>query len=130
QLRGAVEQLAAAGGGVLLYLAQEGRGIGLANKLRAYCLQDEGLDTIDADQQLGFREDERSYDVAAAMLRQLSFTRIRLLTNNPVKLAALAQAGLDVVSGERVIGPVNRHNVRYLRAKRERSGHLVPDVSL
>jgi GTP cyclohydrolase II len=130
QLRGAVDQLAAVGGGVLLYLAQEGRGIGLANKLRAYRLQDAGLDTIDADQHLGFRDDERSYGVAAAMLQQLGFQRIRLLTNNPAKLAALTQAGIEIASGERVIGAVNRHNVRYLQAKRERAGHLVPDVSM
>ncbi|MEO7775461.1 MAG: GTP cyclohydrolase II RibA [Steroidobacteraceae bacterium] len=130
QLRGAVEQLAAAGGGVLLYLAQEGRGIGLANKLRAYTLQDAGLDTIEADRHLGFRDDERNYGVAAAMLCRLGLTRVRLLTNNPAKLQALEQAGIEVVSDERLLGTVNPHNLRYLRAKRERAGHLVPEITL
>jgi len=128
QLRGAVDQLAAVGGGVLLYLAQEGRGIGLANKLRAYQLQDTGLDTIEADRHLGFNADERSYAAAASMLRQLGKTRIQLLTNNQEKIDALQAAGIDVVSGQRLIGAVNRHNVRYIRAKRERAGHLMPEV--
>lgn len=130
QLRIAVDQLAAAGGGVLLYLAQEGRGIGLANKLRAYELQDTGLDTIDADRHLGFRADERNYAVAASMLRKLAMTRIRLLTNNPQKMRALQDAGIDVVACQPLVGTVNRHNARYIRAKRERAGHLVPDCRL
>ena len=94
QLRGALVVMAAAGSGVLLYLAQEGRGIGLANKLRAYALQDQGLDTIDANSALGFDPDERFYWPAAEMLRQLGFTRIRLMTNNPDKLAALSHHGI------------------------------------
>ncbi|HEY4369149.1 MAG TPA: GTP cyclohydrolase II RibA [Steroidobacteraceae bacterium] len=130
QLRGAVSQLAAAGGGVLLYLAQEGRGIGLANKLRAYELQDTGLDTIEADRHLGFRADERSYAAAASMLRQLGMTRIHLLTNNLEKIDALQKAGIEVVAGQRLLGAVNRHNVRYIRAKRERAGHLMPEVKV
>ncbi len=130
QLRGAVAQLAAAGGGVLLYLAQEGRGIGLANKLRAYELQDTGLDTIEADRHLGFRADERSYVAAASMLRQLGMTRIHLLTNNLEKIDALQKAGIEVVAGERLLGAVNRHNVRYIRAKRERAGHLMPEIKI
>lgn len=130
QLRGAVDQLAAVGGGVLLYLAQEGRGIGLANKLRAYELQDTGLDTIEADRHLGFSADERSYAAAASMLRQLGMTRIQLLTNNLEKIEALRQAGIDVVGGQRLLGPVNRHNARYVHAKRERAGHLMPEVNM
>lgn len=129
QLHNAVDQLAAAGGGVLLYLAQEGRGIGLANKLRAYELQDSGLDTLDADQHLGFNADERNYVVAASMLRQLGVMRIQLLTNNLEKIHALQASGIEVVSGQRLLGTVNRHNVRYISAKRERAGHLMPEIN-
>jgi GTP cyclohydrolase II len=130
QLRGAVDQLAAVGGGVLLYLAQEGRGIGLANKLRAYELQDAGLDTIEADRHLGFSADERSYAAAASMLRQLGLTRIQLLTNNLEKIEALQKAGIEVVAGQRLIGAINRHNARYVHAKRERAGHLMPEINM
>src|SRR5690606_24980774 len=96
QLRTAVGRIAELGGGVLLYLDQEGRGIGLANKLRAYALQDSGLDTIDADRHLGFLSDERSYEVAAALLQELGIARIRLLTNNPQKIEALRAHGIEV----------------------------------
>lgn len=130
QLRGAVDQLAAVGGGVLLYLSQEGRGIGLANKLRAYELQDGGLDTIEADRHLGFSADERSYTAAASMLRQLGLTRIQLLTNNLEKIEALQKAGIEVVAGQRLIGAINRHNARYVHAKRERAGHLMPEINM
>nr|WP_298721297.1 GTP cyclohydrolase II RibA [uncultured Steroidobacter sp.] len=130
QLRSGVEQLAAVGGGVLLYLAQEGRGIGLANKLRAYELQDAGLDTIEADRHLGFGADERSYGAAASMLRHLGLTRIQLLTNNLDKIEALRNAGIEVVGGQSLIGAVNRHNARYVHAKRERAGHLLPEINL
>jgi GTP cyclohydrolase II len=128
QLRGAVDQLGAAGGGVLLYLAQEGRGIGLANKLRAYNLQDSGLDTIDADHHLGFGADDRSYEVAASMLSQLDVSRIQLLTNNPHKIRALQEAGIELVAQKSLNGRVNRHNANYLRVKRERAGHFTPDA--
>ncbi len=124
QLRRSVHHIAAAGGGVLLYLAQEGRGIGLANKLRAYALQDAGLDTIDADRHLGFSADERHYHAAAAMLRDLGLTRVRLMTNNPAKLAALRAEGIDLVDPMTLHSTVNPHNEKYLRAKRERGGHL------
>lgn len=130
QLRTAVDQLAAVGGGVLLYLAQEGRGIGLANKLRAYELQDTGLDTIEADRHLGFNADERSYAAAASMLRHLGFMRIQLLTNNLEKIEALRKSGIEVVGGQRLIGAVNRHNARYVHAKRERAGHLMPEINM
>jgi GTP cyclohydrolase II len=124
QLRTAVARIAALGGGVLLYLDQEGRGIGLPNKLRAYVLQDEGLDTVDADRHLGFLADERSYDVAAALLRQLGIERIRLLTNNPQKIDGLREHGIEVVGRLPLIATANSHNERYLRAKLERAGHL------
>jgi GTP cyclohydrolase II len=127
QLRGAVDRLADAGGGVLLYLAQEGRGIGLANKLRAYTLQDTGLDTLDADQHLGFEPDERTYEAAAGMLRDLGIARVRLYTNNPRKVTALAESGIDVVARIRLGAPVNPHNERYLRTKLERAGHYPVD---
>ena len=127
QLQTAVQRLHAEGGGVLLYLAQEGRGIGLANKLRAYQLQDAGLDTVDADRHLGFSADERSYAIAAAMLRQLGYTRIRLLTNSPHKVRELRARGIDVEEMESLLAPPNEHNQRYLRTKRERAGHLIPD---
>jgi GTP cyclohydrolase II len=123
QLQQALDHLAQAGG-VLVYLSQEGRGTGLANKLRAYRLQDEGLDTIEADQHLGFRGDERDYSVAAAMLRTLDISRITLLTNNPGKLFALRQCGIEVVERQALVAPVNRHNLRYLQTKSERGGHL------
>jgi GTP cyclohydrolase II len=125
QLRGAIAMIAAAGAGILLYLAQEGRGIGLVNKLRAYALQDQGLDTIDANSALGFDPDERFYQPAAEMLRQLGFTRIRLMTNNPDKLAALARHGITVVDRVPLAFPSNAHNAAYLRTKALRSGHLL-----
>jgi GTP cyclohydrolase II len=127
QLQTAVKRLHEAGGGVLLYLAQEGRGIGLANKLRAYQLQDDGLDTVDADRHLGFSADERSYAIAAAMLRQLGYTHIRLLTNSPHKLRELRARGIDVQEMESLLAPPNAHNERYIRTKRDRAGHLIPD---
>ena len=124
QLRDAVRTMAQAGSGVLLYLAQEGRGIGLANKMRAYTLQDSGLDTVDADRILGFAADERRYEAAVAILRQLGVTRIRPMTNNPEKLAWLTDAGFEVVERVPLRGTVNPHNRRYLSAKAERCGHL------
>jgi len=128
QLQIAVQRLHEAGGGVLLYLAQEGRGIGLANKLRAYQLQDAGLDTVDADRHLGFSADERSYAIAAAMLRQLGITRIRLLTNSPHKVRELRARGIDVHAIETLPTTPNVHNERYIRTKRERAGHFIPET--
>jgi GTP cyclohydrolase II len=125
QLRGAIAAIAEAGGGVLLYLAQEGRGIGLVNKLRAYQLQDAGFDTLDANEQLGFDADERVYLPAAEMLRQLGFVTIRLLTNNPEKLAALQRYGIRVTERVPHVFPSNGHNARYLHTKATRSGHLL-----
>jgi GTP cyclohydrolase II len=124
QLKRAVSRIGSLGGGVLLYLDQEGRGIGLANKLRAYALQDTGLDTVDADQHLGFLSDERDYAIAATVLRELGFERIRLLTNNPAKISALAQHGIEVVGRLPLVATVNAYNQRYLKAKLDRAGHL------
>jgi GTP cyclohydrolase II len=129
QLRTAVARIAALGGGVLLYLDQEGRGIGLPNKLRAYVLQDGGLDTLDADRHLGFLADERSYDVAAALLRELGIERIHLLTNNPQKITALRSHGIEIVGRLPLVATTNSHNERYLRAKLERAGHLAEESS-
>jgi GTP cyclohydrolase II len=123
QLRGAIATLAEAGGGVLLYLAQEGRGIGLVNKLRAYRLQDAGVDTLDANLALGFDADERIYAPAAEMLRQLGIRQVRLLTNNPQKVAALGACGLTVTERVPHAFPSNHHNERYLATKAERFGH-------
>jgi GTP cyclohydrolase II len=125
QLQGAIAAIAAAGGGALLYLAQEGRGIGLVNKLRAYQLQDAGFDTIDANAQLGFDADERVYLPAAEMLRQLGFTSVRLLTNNPDKVAALQRYGINVIERVPHVFPANGHNERYLNTKATRSGHFL-----
>lgn len=125
QLRGAIAEIAKGGSGALLYLSQEGRGIGLANKLRAYELQDAGFDTIDANELLGFDADERVYLPAAAMLHQLGFEKVRLLTNNPAKVEALARCGIEVVERVPHAFPANAHNERYLRTKAIRGGHLL-----
>lgn len=125
QLKEALKIIAAANGGVLLYLRQEGRGIGLANKIRAYSLQDRGLDTVDANQRLGFADDERDYGHAAAMLRELGIDRVRLLTNNPAKVEGLEAAGIAVTERVPHQMPANPHNADYLAAKRKKSGHLL-----
>ncbi len=124
QLREALSVIGDAGGGILLYLRQEGRGIGLANKLRAYALQDRGLDTVDANRRLGFADDERDYGHAAAMLRALGVDSVRLLTNNPAKVAGLEAAGIVVAKRVPHHMPVNPHNADYLATKKQRSGHL------
>ena len=124
QLRGAIAAIAKAGGGVLLYLAQEGRGIGLINKLRAYRLQDQGFDTVDANERLGFESDERLYNVAARMFQLLGYKSVRLMTNNPDKVSSLEEAGILVAERVPHMFPSNTHNEGYLRTKAERSGHL------
>jgi GTP cyclohydrolase II len=124
QLRGAIGAIAKAGSGVLLYMAQEGRGIGLVNKLRAYRLQDEGADTAEANLQLGFGADERLYQPAAEMLRQLGIGTVRLLTNNPDKVRGLAQCGIEVIDRVPHVFPSTGHNERYLTAKAQRLGHV------
>lgn len=125
QLRGAIRQIATAGTGVLVYLAQEGRDIGLINKLRAYRLQDEGLDTVDANAVLGFDMDERVFRPAAEILRQLGFGSVRLMTNNPEKIDALERCGIAVTERVPLAFPSNPHNARYLAAKAARAGHLL-----
>ena len=124
QLREALRLIAAAGGGVLLYLRQEGRGIGLANKLRAYGLQDRGFDTVDANLRLGFSDDERDYAHAAAILRKLGIGQVRLLTNNPRKVEALEAEGIKVAERVAHHMPANPHNADYLAVKKAKSGHL------
>ena len=123
QLNGALEAIAASGWGILLYLRQEGRGIGLVNKLRAYSLQDQGFDTVDANIRLGFGDDERDFSVAARMLEKLAQPEVRLLTNNPRKVAGLEVAGIKVSAQVPLKTASNRHNEDYLETKRLRSGH-------
>jgi GTP cyclohydrolase II len=122
QLRGAIAAISKAGGGVLLYMAQEGRGIGLINKLRAYRLQDQGFDTLEANTRLGFETDERLYGVAARMLELLGFGAVKLLTNNPDKVEALKAAGIAVAKRVPLKFPSNTHNRGYLAAK-AKAGH-------
>ncbi len=124
QLRGAIRTIAKSGGGILLYLAQEGRGIGLVNKLRAYRLQDQGFDTIEANERLGFEPDERLYAIAAKMLTLLGYRSVRLLTNNPGKIAALQSCGIRVAERVAHAFPDNPHNRHYLETK-AKAGHLL-----
>jgi GTP cyclohydrolase II len=128
QLRLALAELEHHGGGIILYLEQEGRGLGLANKIRAYRLQDTGLDTLDANTVLGYNDDERDYGVAVRMLQMLGCTRVRLLTNNPAKLDGLAHAGIEVSGRMPLHGPINSDNRRYLTAKATRAGHQLDHV--
>jgi GTP cyclohydrolase II len=123
QLELALTQIADTGGGVILYLDQEGRGVGLANKMRAYALQDAGLDTVDANTALGFEDDERDYGVAGRMLQMIGCTKVRLMTNNPAKINGLLDAGIEITGRVPLITPVNGDNRRYLAAKATRAGH-------
>lgn len=125
QLRGAIRAMAAEGAGLLLYLAQEGRGIGLVNKLRAYNLQDAGFDTLDANIQLGFDADERLYLPAAEMLRQLGYNAVRLMTNNPDKVDGLERNGVVVVERVPLVAPTSCYNHAYLATKAKRFGHIL-----
>ncbi|HET9016709.1 MAG TPA: GTP cyclohydrolase II [Thermomicrobiaceae bacterium] len=126
QLGRAMALIAEHGQGVLLYLRQEGRGIGLLNKLRAYALQDDGLDTVEANRQLGFPADARDYQIAADILRDLGVSRVRLLTNNPHKLAALAEHGIAVVERVPLVVPPEPTNRHYLQTKQQKLGHWLP----
>jgi GTP cyclohydrolase II len=125
QLDRALDLIAERGRGVLLYLRQEGRGIGLGNKIRAYALQAQGHDTYEANRLLGFPDDLRRYDVAADMLRLLGVRSIDLITNNPLKLSGLEEAGVTVRGRIQLPSPANPYNVEYLTLKRERTGHLL-----
>ena len=125
QLRGAIRVIGNHGAGVLLYLAQEGRGIGLINKLKAYELQDQGFDTIQANERLGFEADERIFAAAAEMLKQMGFTSVRLLTNNPDKVEALKRYGIEVVERVPHAFPANPHNEAYLATKKAKAGHVL-----
>ncbi len=125
QLHSALSAMGDQGEGVLLYLNQEGRGIGLANKMRAYALQNQGFDTVEANHRLGFEDDERDFRIGAEILREMGFTRVRLMTNNPRKVAMLQSHGIDVVERVPLILPANRFNRGYLATKAEKSGHLL-----
>lgn len=124
QLDAALEKIAREGRGVVVYLVQEGRGIGLGNKVKAYELQDQGKDTVEANLELGFDADARSYDIAAGILRDLGVQSVRLMTNNPAKRAGLEEAGIKVSRLEPHVVGVTEHNAQYLDVKREKMGHL------
>ena len=126
QMAVALERIAAEGRGVFLYMRQEGRGIGLHNKIMAYALQDQGMDTVEANVALGFPPDPRQYGVGAQILVDLGLTQIRLLTNNPTKRVGLESYGLTVVDQMSIVTPVTTHNRRYIEAKRDKLGHLIP----
>ena len=125
QLRGALAQMGAEGAGVLLYLNQEGRGIGLANKMRAYALQDQGFDTVEANHRLGFEDDERDFRIGAAILRELGFASVRLMTNNPAKIDMMQGCGIDVTERVPLQIAATDHNRAYLATKAKKSGHLL-----
>ena len=128
QFRAAMKQIVEAGKGVLLYIRQEGRGIGLENKLKAYQLQDSGLDTVEANEKLGLPADMREYGVGAQILQDLGVRKMRLLTNNPKKLAGLGGYGLEVVEQVSLTTEVHSQNEDYLRAKRDKLGHFLPHL--
>jgi 3,4-dihydroxy 2-butanone 4-phosphate synthase/GTP cyclohydrolase II len=123
QLQKSMEMIEHEGKGAIIYINQEGRGIGLTNKLKAYKLQEQGLDTVDANVQLGFKPDERDYGVGAQMLRDIGVHKMRLMTNNPTKRAGLIGYGLEIVENVPIKTPANKHNENYLKTKRERMGH-------
>ena len=131
QLHMALEMISQEGAGVLVYLPQEGRGIGLIEKIRAYSLQDEGLDTVEANLALGFKADTRDYGIGIQLLKDLGLTKVRLLTNNPKKTDAFIYGGFDleVVDQVPIVPPSNEHNARYLETKREKLGHRLPPLA-
>lgn len=125
QLRGSIQAINEAGGGLVLYMAQEGRGIGLVSKLKAYALQDQGYDTVDANTRLGFEVDERVFAPAAEMLKKMGFSSVRLMTNNPLKVEGLQSFGVEVTERVEHSFPPNPHNEQYLATKKNRTGHLL-----
>ena len=125
QLNAALEAMGEAGEGVLLYLNQEGRGIGLANKMRAYSLQDQGFDTVEANHRLGFEDDERDFRIGAEILKRMGFSAVRLLTNNPAKVARMEHCGIKVMERVPLKVGENAHNHAYLATKAAKSGHLL-----
>jgi GTP cyclohydrolase II len=128
QLELSLRKIAQAPSGIVLYLPQEGRGIGLINKIKAYELQDEGLDTVEANRKLGFADDARDYDFAAGALKALGVRRVRLLSNNPDKIEQLERAGIRVVERIPCRPRTNRHSRAYLRTKQNKMGHLLPGI--
>ena len=124
QLTESLKQIASNGSGVIFYLQQEGRGIGLSNKIRAYKLQDEGMDTVEANHQLGFHEDERNYEIVASMADHLNISSVDLMTNNPKKIKALEKMGLKVNKRIPILTKSNQHNKKYLTTKAKKLGHL------
>ena len=125
QLTESLQQIAKNGSGAIFYLQQEGRGIGLSNKIRAYKLQDEGLDTVEANHQLGFHEDERNYEIVASMVKHLKIKSMDLMTNNPKKIDALGKMGLTINKRVPILSKSNDYNKKYLSTKAKKLGHLM-----
>ena len=125
QLHAATKMINDQGGGLLIYLNQEGRGIGLANKIRAYSLQDQGFDTVEADHRLGFEDDERDFQLGAAILKEMRISNIKLITNNPSKISTMNKYKINVVERIPLKVGQNKNNIRYLDTKAKKSGHLM-----